>query len=87
MKAKYKKEYMRFGFKVATYRRMRKMTQEALGNAITLDASYISRIERGAVGVSYDRILDLAYALDIKPALLLDHDDILEVGQRAPEKR
>lgn len=84
MKKKYLIEHKRFGFKVAAYRRMRDMTQEALGNLIKVDASYISRIERGAVGISYDRILDLAYALKIKPSLLLDHDDILDEGQNAP---
>lgn len=77
-KIKHTKEHRKFGLKVAFFRKQRGLTQQRLADAMSIDQQQISRIERGAIGVSLDRIIDLAAALGIKASLLFDFEGMID---------
>lgn len=61
-----------FGARIASLRRDRGMSQEALALAAGLDRSYMGRVERGEQSVSLDKIFAIADALGVSPAGLFD---------------
>jgi len=71
-------EYRRMGLKVAYYRKLRLLTQEALANRAGISASYLSRIERGDYkrGPSFRNLLSLARELGVDVAELARNGDI-----------
>lgn len=60
------------GLNVTYYRRLRGLTQEALGAEMDVDATQISRIENARVGVSLDTLFKIANILDAPPDKLLE---------------
>ena len=75
MKAEYKKLYEKFGLNVVDYRKRKKLTQLQLAELVDIDRSYISAIEIGNVGVSFDVVFKLCEVLEISPKDLFDFRD------------
>lgn len=75
MKDIYQDYYAKFGLNVVYYRKMNKMTQLQLAEAINVDRSHISAIELGKVGVSFDVIFCMCDVFKIKPKDLFDFRD------------
>lgn len=65
--------YRQIGAKIAYYRTLRDLTQEALARKIHISNSTMSRIERGAYNknVSVSLLLDISDGLKIDVAMLL----------------
>lgn len=57
---------------IKKYRTERNLTIEALANVIGVDYSQIGRMERGVVNPNVSIIFDIAEALGIPPAKLLE---------------
>lgn len=79
MKAEYAEEYRKLGIRIAYLRRQRDLTQQQVADMIGIDQQHISRIERGTIGVTFDRLLDISSALRIHPSKLLEYDDIMGI--------
>ena len=60
----------RFGRLVASHRKRRRMTQEALAQAAELSVDMIGRIEAGLTGARFPSIERIAAALEVDPAEL-----------------
>ena len=63
------------GLNIAYYRNLREMSQEQLGDKLGFEQSYMSKIERAAVGISMDTLCDIAKVLNVEPYLLLKPKD------------
>lgn len=50
------------------------LSQQAVGEKIGADQAYVSLIERGMQNLTLIRLLELAEALNVRPADLLDED-------------
>lgn len=61
------------GRNVRHYRQLRGMTQEELALSADMKRSYVSDMERGKRNPSVQALGRLAIALDVEPALLLQH--------------
>jgi len=61
-----------FGHNLAQLRRQARLSQEELGERVSLYRSEISRIERGKRIVKVDLLLRLAWMLEVEPSDLLD---------------
>lgn len=72
MKQGYKKYYEQFGLNVVYYCKKKRLTQMKLAELVEIDRSYISAIELGNVGVSFDVVFILCEVLEITPKQLLD---------------
>lgn len=46
------------GLNIAYYRNLRQMSQEQLGDKLGFEQSYMSKIERAAVGISMDTLCE-----------------------------
>lgn len=72
--------YKQIGRKVAYYRRLRSLTQEALAKKINISTSYLSKIECGNYpkSVSLSVLMTIAVGLDMDLYLLFkfDEDDL-----------
>ena len=75
MKQEYKHFYEQFGLNVVYYRKKKRLTQMKLAELANIDRSYISAIELGNVGVSFDVIFKLCEVLEITPKQLFDFRD------------
>ncbi len=60
-----------FGANVRVYRRSAGLSQEAVAARMGVDRAYISAIERGLQNVTLLTILQVAEALNVRPADLL----------------
>lgn len=61
-----------FGHNLAGLRRGAGLSQEELGQRVSLARSEVSRIERGKRIVGVDLLLKLAWMLEVEPSDLLD---------------
>lgn len=61
-----------FGLRLKQLRTWRHLTQESLAKKAGLSAQYIARLEQGRMSPGLLRIWDLADALAIRPAELLE---------------
>lgn len=75
MKPEFKEFYRLIGVNIAYYRNLREMSQSQLGEILDCDQSYISKIERNAVGISLDTLCVIAAALNVQPYQLLKPKD------------
>ena len=75
MNYKYVDYYIKFGLNVAYYRKLKNLTQREIADIINTEASHISRIENGNVGMSFDRFFDICEALGVQPSKLLEFRD------------
>ena len=69
--------YKQIGGKVAYYRRLRNLTQEALAKKINISTSYLSKIECGKYpkSVSLSVLISISEGLDIELYLLVKFDE------------
>lgn len=74
MSKKYADEYKRIGLNISYYRKLRGLTQLQLSEAVDVSRTHLSNIEAPNVdaSISLELLLDLAQALDIPVAQLLD---------------
>lgn len=63
-----------FGLRLKQLRTWRHLTQESLADKAGLSAQYIARLEQGRMSPGLLRLWDLADALGIRPAELLEED-------------
>lgn len=75
MKQEYRENYIRLGLNIAYYRKLNGLTQEQLADRINVDYSHISKMELATVGISLDKLFDIANALGIPPYKLLQFKD------------
>ena len=75
MNQKHSKEYKSIGQTIKKYRKLRGLTQEQLADRINVDYSHISKMELATVGISLDKLFDIANALGIPPYKLLQFKD------------
>jgi XRE family transcriptional regulator, regulator of sulfur utilization len=55
------------GNRIRHYRKAADLTQEKLGELLSIDPSYIGRIERGEANITLETVLKVAEALQISP--------------------
>lgn len=72
MKAEYENRYIQFGLNVVYYRKKSRLSQSVLAEFVDVHPTYISRIERGLVGPSFDVLFKLCDVLRIEPKQLFD---------------
>lgn len=65
MNKEYLDKYKLVGLNIAYYRRLKNFTQESLAEALDIDQTHLSKIERASVGISLDNIFKIADVLDI----------------------
>ena len=75
MKEEYRDRYMRFGLNVVYYRKKNRWSQIQLAEKADIDRTYVSSIERGVVGPSFDVLFELSDALGISTKQLFDFRD------------
>lgn len=75
MKAEYKERYEKFGLNVVYYRKKNRWSQMQLAEAANIDRTYVSAIERGIVGPSFDVLFKLSDALGVTTKQLFDFRD------------
>ena len=63
-----------FGANVRRYRVSLNISQEALGVRMGVDRAYVSAMERGIQNVTLLSLWEVAQALGVRPAALLDED-------------
>lgn len=86
-------DYKKMGENVRRFRVLQRMTQDALSEKCLLSAPYISQIERADLykGVTYQTILQLAYALGVPACILVAEspcqkylDCLAKIGEEMP---
>lgn len=75
VKDKYKELYQQFGLNVVYYRKKKRLSQSQLAELVDIHRTYISSIELGKVGVSFDVLFQLAEALDVTPNKFFEFRD------------
>ena len=60
-----------FGENVTKQRKHRGVSQETLAHVCGIDRSYMSRVERGIVRITLEKVYIIAKALDCEPSELL----------------
>ena len=71
--ADYRNRLRVMGLKVAYYRRLKGLTQEAFAEKMGVSWSLIGKVETGLTGISLRMLLQICAALDVTPnQLLLD---------------
>lgn len=59
-----------FGKNVRYYRFEKCLTQEKFAECVDLNASYVSELESGKYGPTFEKIEQIAKVLDVKPYIL-----------------
>ena len=79
MKDAHIERYRQLGLKIAYYRKLRGLTQEALAEQIGRTPAYIGHVEAPNIdkAVSLDTLFDVADALEIPPEKFLAFEDDL----------
>lgn len=79
MKDAYAERYRQVGLKIAYYRKLRGLTQEALAEQIGRTPAYIGHVEAPNIdkAVSLDTLFDIADALEVPPERFLTFEDDL----------
>lgn len=79
MKDAYAERYRQMGLKIAYYRKLRGLTQEALAEQIGRTPAYIGHVEAPNIdkAVSLDTLFDIADALEVPPERFLTFEDDL----------
>lgn len=66
-----------FKYNLKYYRLKNKLTQEDLADKVGLSDKYISDLERGEFSPSFEKISELALALNIEPYKLLKDENFM----------
>ena len=61
----------KFGCRLRTLRKRRRMTQETLAGALNISIDHLSKIEHGKPGAPIERLPDISEAVDTSLAYLL----------------
>lgn len=61
-----------FGQRLRSLRRQNELTQEDLAEEAAVSVEFVSKIERGLKGASFDTIVRLSNALEVPPKHLFD---------------
>ncbi len=77
------KSLLKMGQNIRTLRRNSGLTQETLGFKTGLHLTYIGGIERGERNVSAKNLFQIARALDVTPATLLEGIVVDAVSQQS----
>lgn len=72
MKDEYRDSYQQFGLNVVYYRKKKRLSQTQLAELVDIHRTYVSAIELGKVGVSFDVLFKLAQVLEVAPAKLFE---------------
>ena len=82
MKEIYADKYLQLGLKIAYYRKLRGLTQEALAEQIGVSAAFIGHVEAPNIkkAISMDTLFSIAQALDIPPS-----DIVRQIEQQIAE--
>lgn len=72
MKDEYRERYQQFGLNVVYYRKKKRLSQTQLAELADIHRTYISAIELGKVGVSFDVLFRLSDALEVPVKLLFE---------------
>ncbi|HLJ28205.1 MAG TPA: helix-turn-helix transcriptional regulator [Candidatus Angelobacter sp.] len=56
-----------FGKQIRKLREERKLSQEKLSEMCEVHRNYVGRVERAETNIGFERVLKLAYALQVKP--------------------
>ena len=64
-----------FGKNVKYYRFLRKMTQEKFAEKVNLNASYVSELENGKYGPTFEKVEEIAKVLNVKVYKLFEEND------------
>lgn len=77
MKEIYADKYLQLGLKIAYYRKLRGLTQEALAEQIGVSAAFIGHVEAPNINkaISLDTLFDIAAVLDVAPYRFLLFED------------
>ena len=67
-------DYKKIGEKIAKKRNALNITQEQLGNKLQTSASYVSNIENGVYGISFERLVIIANELNLSYDYLLNDE-------------
>ena len=72
VKDEYRERYQQFGLNVVYYRKKKRLSQTQLAELADIHRTYISAIELGKVGVSFDVLFLLSDALEVPTKLLFE---------------
>ena len=77
MKEIYADKYLQLGLKIAYYRKLRGLTQEAFAEQIGVSAAFIGHVEAPNINkaISLDTLFDIAAVLDVAPYNFLLFED------------
>jgi transcriptional regulator with XRE-family HTH domain len=78
-------ENVRIGRQVRAFRLMRKLTQQTLGEAVGVSFQQIQKYERGANGLSPERLRSVARALRVSPRAFFPADDDSAAAPELPD--
>lgn len=73
MKDEYRDSYQQFGLNVVYYRKKKRLSQTQLAELVDIHRTYVSAIELGKVGVSFDVLFKLAQVLEVPPSKLFEN--------------
>lgn len=73
MKDEYRDSYQQFGLNVVYYRKKKRLSQTQLAELVDIHRTYVSAIELGKVGVSFDVLFKLAQVLEVTPSKLFEN--------------
>ena len=76
MENKHDKRYIRIGLNIALQRKMRKMTQTELAEAVNISRTHMSNIEAPnmVTPISLEVLFDICDVLRIEPQILFDFE-------------
>lgn len=73
-KAVDRKALRKFGQRLSSLRKQKNLSLRELSYACNVDNSKISKIEKGLVNITFNTIIQLAEALEVKVSELMDID-------------
>lgn len=73
--------YEIIGKKIQNIRRQKLITQEQLAKKLNVSKVFLSRVERGKVKISLQKLIEIAEVLDISLEKLLAENTIINVGK------
>lgn len=72
MKDEYQNRYQQFGLNVFYYRKKKRLSQTQLAELADIHRTYVSAIELGKVGISFDVLFKLSDVLEVPTSKLFE---------------
>lgn len=76
MKDEFKGEYRKLGIRVTYFRKQKGLSQQNVADLLNTESAYVSKVERGDVGLTLDSLCKIARALGVPAYSLLDFRDM-----------